>query len=107
MAAYRCGVVGCGGRSRRHAKAYELVERGELVACCDLVEQKREKYAKEFGLAPYADAAEMIEQEKLDLVHLVTWPDTRVPLMTLVSDAGAGASIVEKPIATAGREEES
>ncbi|MHC4199649.1 MAG: Gfo/Idh/MocA family protein [Planctomycetota bacterium] len=101
MAAYRCGVVGCGGRSRRHAQAYPFVERGELVACCDLIEEKRDKYAKEFGLTPYADAAEMIEREKLDLVHLVTWPDVRVPTMTVVSDAGVAACIVEKPIATA------
>jgi predicted dehydrogenase len=42
----------------------------------------------------------MIRREKPDIVHLVTWPDTRVALMTLVSEMGVPLCTVEKPIAT-------
>jgi len=42
---YRSVVIGCGGRSRMHARAYKLISRGELFACCDLDAGRRESYA--------------------------------------------------------------
>jgi predicted dehydrogenase len=42
----------------------------------------------------------MIEAERPDIVHLITWPETRVELMTLVSDLGVPLCTVEKPIAS-------
>ena len=33
MEKYRCAIIGCGGRAHGHAKAYQLVDRGDLVAC--------------------------------------------------------------------------
>ena len=99
MAKYRCAIVGCGPRAGWHARAYELITRGELVACCDLDAQRMEKFADDFGLTPHADAAEMIQKEKPDLVHIVTLPTARVELMRTVSDGGVPACIVEKPIA--------
>jgi len=96
---YRCGIVGCGARAEGHGRAYGLVDRGELVACCDLSAERTEKFAEKFDLKGYAEAGEMIKSERLDLVHLVTWPDVRVPLMNLVSDLEVPACIVEKPVA--------
>jgi len=69
------------------------------VACCDLIAERRERLASEFGLRAYADAAQMIDREKPDLVHVVTLPTARVELMQLVSDGGVPACLVEKPIA--------
>ena len=95
---YRSAVVGCGGRAAWHAKAYKLISRGELVACCDPDAERRKSYAGKFGIVPYADAAGMIKKEKPDLVHVVTLPDVRVELMQIISDNGIPACIVEKPI---------
>ncbi len=50
MGKYRCAIIGCGGRARMHALAYKLIDRGELVACCDLIAERRERLAREFGL---------------------------------------------------------
>jgi len=99
MAKYRSVIVGCGVRAEWHARAYSRIERGELVACCDLVAQQREKFAHEFGITSYADALEMIQKEKPDLVHVVTPPTVRAEVMTMVSDERVPACIVEKPIA--------
>ena len=99
MGKYRCAIIGCGGRATMHALAYQLIDRGTLVACCDLVTERRERLARDFGLRPYADAAEMVEQENPDLVHVVTLPTARVELMQIVSDRGIPACLVEKPIA--------
>ena len=100
MMAYRSVIVGCGSRARWHAQAYRNVQRGTLVACCDLDAGRREAFASEFGLTPYADVGTMLSAEMPDLVHVVTPPRTRVPLLTLVADAGVPACLVEKPIAT-------
>ena len=99
MSKYRCAVVGCGARSFGHADAYKLVSRGELVACSDLIAERREKFAALYKLHAYAETAEMLEREKPDMVHLVTWPQSRVELMTLVNEFKVPACIVEKPIA--------
>jgi len=95
---YRSAIVGCGGRSAWHAKAYKLISRGELLACCDLDAERRQSYAREFGIRPYADALEMIKKEEPDLVHIVTPPNVRIELMRVISDNSVPACIVEKPI---------
>lgn len=99
MAGYRSAVLGCGPRAYAHARAYKLITRGKLVACCDLDAERRTKFANEFGIPGYADAVDMIQKEKPDLVHVVTPPSLRVGLMTMISDQGVPACIVEKPIA--------
>jgi predicted dehydrogenase len=99
MSPYRAAILGCTDRGRMHAQAYQHVERGSLVACCDRHAEKRQAFADEFGLKAYADLEEMIRMEKPDLIHLVTAPITRVEQMKLVSELGVPACIVEKPIA--------
>jgi len=100
MGHYRVAIVGSGGRSRAHIQAYEHIIGAEVVACCAPTPARRDRLAAEFGIRAYANAAEMITRERPDMVHLVTWPDTRVELMTLVSDLQVPLCTVEKPIAT-------
>ena len=71
---YRSAIVGCGNRSINHARAYAQVTRGQLAACCSRRPEVRDAFAARFGLRAYAGVAEMLEREKPDLVHLVTWP---------------------------------
>jgi predicted dehydrogenase len=97
---YRVVMVGCGGRSRAHILPYEHIANAKVVACCAPSPDRRDKLAAEFGLRAYAGAREMIIQEKPDMVHLVTWPDTRVELMSMVDELGVPLCTVEKPIAT-------
>ena len=97
---YRSVVVGCGGRSRPHIQAYDHIDGARIVACCAPTPTRRDPLAAEFGIRAYADVRKMIEKEEPHLVHLVTWPDTRVELMSLVADLGVPLCTVEKPIAT-------
>ena len=100
MPKHRIAIVGCGGRSRPHIQAYDEMEEAEVVACCAPTATRRDVLASEFGLRAYGDARTMIETERPDMVHLITWPDTRVELMTLVSELHVPLCTVEKPIAT-------
>ncbi len=100
MPKYRSAIIGCGSRAYGHANAYQHVYQGELVACANRSDTlRREKFAKTFGIPGYADAEQMLRAEKPDLVHLVTMPDQVCELMSMVSELGVPACIVEKPIA--------
>jgi len=96
---YKCAFLGCGSRSSGHATAYEYIKRGEMVACCDVNEERLNAYGERYGIpGRYTSLDEMLEKEKPDVVHLVTPPTLRVGLMTKLSDAGVPGVIVEKPI---------
>lgn len=100
---FKCAVLGCGGRSRGHAAAYERITRGTLAACCDLNEERLNPYAEQFGVPNrYTDLDEMLSKEKPDVVHMITPPTLRVGLMTRLAEAGVPGVIVEKPICLGG-----
>ena len=84
MPKYRSAVIGCGGRAYGHANAYQLISRGELVACANRSDTaRREKFAETFGITGYANAEEMLRTEKPDLAHLITMPDQWRELMPM------------------------
>lgn len=100
MAKYKVVIIGCGSRSTAHIRAYQHIDRAEVVACHDIIPDKAEKCAGQFGLTAYTDAAEMIKAVKPDLVHVVTVPTARIGPLTLASDLGVPLCTVEKPLAT-------
>ncbi len=100
---FRCALLGCGGRAKGHAQAYAHVHGGELVAICDMDEARLKAFGEDYGIAArYTDLDEMLRQERPDVVHIVTQPTLRVPLMTQVAEAGVPGAIVEKPICLGG-----
>ena len=102
---FKCAMLGCGNRQKGHARGYQSVERGKIVGICDLDEAKLNAFGDEFGISSrYTDVHEMLEKEQPDVLHITTIPGLRVPLMTLASDAGVPAAIVEKPIALWGED---
>ena len=100
---YKCAFLGCGGRARGHANAYAHITRGKMVALCDLDEVRLNAFGNDFGVERrYTDIHEMLDKEKPDLLHIVTQPTLRVPLMTIAAEHNVPAAIVEKPVALGG-----
>ena len=96
---FRCAILGCGPRAQGHAKAYELITRGQLVALCDKDAGRLRAFGEQFGVAArYTDLDAMLAQEQPDVVHIVTPPTLRVEVMTQIAEAGVRGAIVEKPI---------
>ncbi|MDP7255246.1 MAG: Gfo/Idh/MocA family oxidoreductase, partial [Planctomycetota bacterium] len=92
--------LGCGGRAKGHATAYQHVTKGKLAAICDMQEERLHPFGEEFGIdARYTDMREMLEKERPDLLHIVTPPTIRHSLMSIAAEYEVPAVIVEKPIA--------
>ncbi|MBD3180817.1 hypothetical protein GF312_00895 [Candidatus Poribacteria bacterium] len=103
----KAAFLGCGGRSRGHAHAYQHVTKGELVAVCDLDETRLKERGEEYGIPKekrYTDIHEMLDKEKPDVLHIVTAPIWRVELMTIAADHKVPVAIVEKPVALQGED---
>jgi predicted dehydrogenase len=100
----RVGLVGCGFFARNHLHAWkDLAAAGaDLVAVCDVDQEKAEAAAREFAVpAAYRDAAAMLAAERLDLVDVVTRMDTHRALVEQAIGAGVRGVVVQKPFAPA------
>lgn len=96
----RVALVGCGARAQAHIAA--MLESGavELVAACDLDEQKLNATADAFKIfGRYHDLAEMIRRTQPELVDIVTPPSLRASVIEPALAAGAPAVLIEKPVA--------
>lgn len=98
--AIRVGIIGTGGIARVHGRSYSaLGDRVEIVACCDLMEEKAKKYAEEFGCRKYyTDYNKMLEENKLDAVSVCTWNSTHAECSIAALNAGCNV-LCEKPMA--------
>jgi predicted dehydrogenase len=69
------------------------------VAACDLDEARLSRFSDRYGIERrYTDARAMLERERPDILHIVTVPGLRVPLMTLAAECAVPLAIVEKPL---------
>ena len=96
----RVGVIGCGKMGQSHFGAYSRVpDRVEVAALCDV---REEALAAASGRWPGARAArdyrEMLEPGDLDLVSVVTMPQTHCEITVAALEAGAHV-LCEKPFA--------
>jgi D-apiose dehydrogenase len=99
MAELRGGLIGCGFFSINHLHGWRDVEGASIVALCDRDPARLAIAGDQFGIARrYADAAQMLAEEKLDFVDIATNAASHRPLVELAARQGA-AVICQKPFA--------
>ncbi len=97
----KVGIVGARGIGERHARAYLEDPLAELVAVCDLVQERADEAARMHGVRGYTSLADMLRHEELDIVDVSTGGAENgswhfEPTMEAL-DAGKHV-LVEKPI---------
>ena len=98
----KAGVVGCGGIAEgKHVPAIKKVKDVEIVALCDIIPERMDKFEKNFeltGVKKYEDYNEMLKAEKLDVVYVLTPNSSHAPISIAAMEAGCNV-MCEKPMA--------
>ncbi|MGQ9514614.1 MAG: Gfo/Idh/MocA family protein [Thermoproteota archaeon] len=98
MEAIKVGFIGCGAHSTASLyPCFRGIPEMQLVATCDLVEEKARRNAQAFGAKKwYTDYERMIEEEELDAVFIVGSPKMHTELGIGCLERGLHI-FVEKP----------
>lgn len=97
----KAAVIGIGNIGRTHSQMYAEDDLAELVAVCDIVEERAKETAERYGVPAYTSVEELLKNEELDVVSVTTsgtenGGDHYEPTMQAL-EAGVNV-LVEKPI---------
>jgi Predicted dehydrogenases and related proteins len=98
----RIGIIGCGGIANgKHMPSLKKVADAEMVAFCDIIVEKAEVAAKQYGTPDakvYSDYKKLLEDKTIDVVHVLT--PNRAHSFITVDALEAGKHVMcEKPMA--------
>jgi len=100
MAKLRAVVIGCGGRGRVHARAYQEAKDVEFVAFAELIEDRIQRMSEEHpGAVAYTNYIKMLRNEKPDVVAICTWPKDHKRMVLASVRAKVRLIHAEKPMA--------
>src|SRR5690554_5655585 len=72
----RVGIIGCGGIANgKHMPSLAKVEQVEMVTFCDIIKERAEKAAKDYGTPDakvYTDYKELLKDDSIDVIHVCT-----------------------------------
>ena len=96
-------VIGCGGiANQKHFPALKSqADKCDIVAFCDILVDRAEKAAKEFGAEGakiYEDYKELLKDAEIDVVHVCTPNVAHCPITVAAFEAGKHV-LCEKPMA--------
>ncbi|HAX72477.1 MAG TPA: oxidoreductase [Firmicutes bacterium] len=98
----KVGIIGCGGiANNKHLPALASLENVEMVAFCDIVEERavnaKEKYGVEDAKV-YTDYLELLKDESIDFVHVLTPNKSHAQISIAAMEADKHV-MCEKPMA--------
>lgn len=98
----KVGIIGCGGIANgKHMPALSKIPEVEMVAFCDIVPERAEKAAEEFGAEGakvYEDYRELLKDESIQVIHVLTPNNMHSPITVAALKAGKDV-MCEKPMA--------
>ena len=99
----RVGLIGCGGIAKqKHLPSLQANnDLCEIVAFCDLIEERAQKTAAEFGMPGariFTDYRELLADKTVDVVHVLT-PNVSHASITVDAFAAGKHVMCEKPMA--------
>ena len=98
----RIGIIGCGGIANgKHMPSLAALDDVEMVAFCDLIIERAEQAAKEYGAEGskvYEDYKELLKDPSIDVVHVCT-PNRSHSFITIDALEAGKHVMCEKPMA--------
>lgn len=97
MTQLRVGIIGCGNVFPMHAASVVAREDAELVAVCDVKQDRADQKAELYQCRAYYDYLEMFEQENLDVIHICLPHNLHAPVTIDAAKKGIHV-LTEKPM---------
>jgi UDP-N-acetylglucosamine 3-dehydrogenase len=102
----KVGVIGCGSIAKhRHLPEYARNEQVEIVAVCDIVEDRVNEFAVQYNAKAYTNFEELLADSNIDAVSVCTPNYLHAPISIAALNAGKHV-LCEKPMATSREEAE-
>lgn len=99
MKEIRIGIIGCGIIARQHLEKYSKIPGVKVVAACDILEDKLEAFAKQYGIEnTYLNYRDLLARDDLDAVDIALHNNLHAPITCEVLKSGKHA-YCEKPMA--------
>ena len=102
MEKLKVGIIGCGGIANgKHMPALAKIKEVELVAFCDIIEERAVEAAKKYGAEGakvYTDYKELLADESIVTVHVCT-PNRSHSFITIDALEAGKHVMCEKPMA--------
>ncbi|HQA06293.1 MAG TPA: Gfo/Idh/MocA family oxidoreductase [Clostridiales bacterium] len=99
---FRVGIIGCGGIANgKHMPALKNTGRVDMVAFCDIIEERAVKAAREYGTPDakvYTDYKELLKDDSIEIVHVCT-PNRSHSFITIDALEAGKHVMCEKPMA--------
>ena len=99
---FRVGIIGCGGIANgKHMPALKNTGRVDMVAFCDIIEERAVKAAQEYGTPDakvYTDYKELLKDDSIEIVHVCT-PNRSHSFITIDALEAGKHVMCEKPMA--------
>ncbi len=96
MAELRSAIVGCGGIAQVHARALSEMPEAELIAFADVIPERAEAMAEKYGGRAYSSLDELLDHEKIDVLHICTPHYLHTPMAQAAAERGINV-FTEKP----------
>ncbi|MDP2940487.1 MAG: Gfo/Idh/MocA family oxidoreductase, partial [Candidatus Omnitrophota bacterium] len=94
----KVGIIGSGERSASHAMAYRALDNVEIVAFCDIIEERATMRAKEFGAKlVYTDYRALAKDKVVDVVSVCSSNETHAEIAIAAAERGIHV-LCEKPM---------
>ena len=93
----KVGIVGCGNIFTMHATSCHHLENATLVGVCDIKKDRADAAAAKYGVKAYYDYKELIDPEKIDVVHICV-PHYLHPIISRYALEHGVNVICEKPM---------
>lgn len=91
-------VIGVGFWGANHARVFSELPNAELVAVCDINQERARSAAKRFGVKAYKGSGRLLKRNDVEAVSICTWTTMHAREATKALKAGKHL-LVEKPIA--------
>ncbi len=98
----KVAIIGCGGIANgKHMPALQRNKQVEIVAFCDIIEERAMKAAEQYGTSDaktYTDFRELLKDGDIDIVHVCTPNDSHAVISISALESGKHV-MCEKPMA--------